>query len=360
MDERRRDSVIARLALLLVLLMVAALLWPGFGERITSGGTTLVDGVRAYWDLVVQRAAMDPPQREPPPQRPQTGMPTLPPYPPPLALDFPPVPAPTAAPTTPTAPAPSPPVASDRPAAVAAAPKEPPALSEPAPVAPTPEQKERAAANARMVARSDGVAPAVPVDPLLLDRLMDRGIGMFNATDKEAERLEASRLIYVTAVLGYGPSRALIARSYPRSQAVRHVTPVVDAVRFAFDAFAVGGTYSKNPEHVVTSLAVYLIDQGQADVLASAVVDAMRDDPRLQVIASLELMFDALNLARGACPAIGRLVKAPVGIAASECSAAVKSQALVDAKQAGPTGRDAALGPKIDAAFAELRTKYRE
>jgi hypothetical protein len=354
MDERRRESVIARLALVLVLLLVAVVLWPGFGERVTSWGTTLVDEVRAYWGLVVQRAAMDPPQREPPPQRPQTGMPQLPPYPPPLALDLAPAPTQTA---TPTPVAPAPPSGARPPSEVAAAPKPPLALSEPSPVAPTPEEKERAAANARMVARSDGVAPAV--DALLLDRLMDRGIAMFNATDKETERLEASRLIYVTAALGYGPSRALIARSYSRSQAVRQVTPVVDAVRFAFDAFAVGGTYSKNPEHVATSLAVYLIDQGQADMLASAVIDAMRDDARLQVIASLELMFDALNLARGACPAIGRLVKAPVGLASSECSAAVKSQALTYAKQAGPTGRDATLAPKIDAAFAEMRAKYR-
>jgi hypothetical protein len=354
MDERRRESVIARLALVLVLLLVAVVLWPGFGERVTSWGTTLVDQVRAYWGLVVQRAAMDPPQREPPPQRPQTGMPQLPPYPPPLALDLAPAPTQTA---TPAPAAPAPPAGARPPSEVAAAPKPPLALSEPAPVAPTPEEKERAAANARMVLRSGDVAPTV--DALLLDRLMDRGIAMFNATDKETERLEASRLIYVTAALGYGPSRALIARSYPRSQAVRQVTPVVDAVRFAFDAFAVGGTYSKNPEHVATSLAVYLIDQGQADMLASAVIDAMRDDARLQVIASLELMFDALNLARGACPAIGRLVKAPVGIAASECSPAVKSQALTYAKQAGPTGRDAALAPKIAAAFAEMRAKYR-
>ena len=169
---------------------------------------------------------------------------------------------------------------------MAVAPKGPPALTEPAPVVPTPEEKERAAANARMVPpRSQTSAPAVPVDALMLDRLMERGIAMFNATDQEADRVEAARLIYVTAVLGYGPSRALIARSYPRSQAVRVVAPVVEAVRFALDAFAVGGTYSKNPEHVVTSLAVYLLDQGQAEALASAVVDAMRDDPRLQVIA---------------------------------------------------------------------------
>jgi hypothetical protein len=117
-------------------------------------------------------------------------------------------------------------------------------------------------------------------------------------------------------------------------------------------------TSLRNPAHVVTSLAVYLIDQGQADTLASAVIEAMREDPRLQVIASPEMMFDALNLARGACPAIGRLVKAPVGVAASECNPAVKSQALLHAKQTGPTGRDAALAPKI-AAFAEMRGKYR-
>jgi hypothetical protein len=36
MDERRRESVIARLALVLVLLLVAVVLWPGFGERVTS------------------------------------------------------------------------------------------------------------------------------------------------------------------------------------------------------------------------------------------------------------------------------------------------------------------------------------
>jgi hypothetical protein len=109
----------------------------------------------------------------------------------------------------------------------------------------------------------------------------------------------------------------------------------------------------------VTSLAVYLLDQGQAEAPAGAVVDAMRDDPRLQVIEPLELMFDSLNLARGACPAIGRLVKAVPAVAGSECYPSLKSQALIHAKQAGPTGRDAAMRPKIDAAFADMLAKYR-
>ena len=118
-------------------------------------------------------------------------------------------------------------------------------------------------------------------------------------------------------------------------------------------------SYSKNPEHVVTSLMVYLLEQGQEEALAQAVIEAMRDDARLQVIASLELMFDALNLARGACPAIGRLVKAPVAVAASECNPGLKAQALTYAKQAGPTGRDAELRRKAAAEFAEVAAKYR-
>ena len=360
MDEGRRDSLIARLALLLVLVLVGALLWPSYGERITSWGAPLIDGITTEWGRFAQRPAPAPTTQSPPSAR--GGMPPLPEYPPPLVLDPPAAPAQASAPPAATPPgATSPPsIAKDRPGGdMAAAPKAPPALAEPAPVAPTPEEKQRAAANARMVPPGSGAAPAVPVDALMLDRLMDRGIAMFNATDKEADRVDAARLIYVTAVLGYGPSRALIARSYPRSQATRVVTPTPDAVRFALDVFAVGGTYSKNPEHVVTSLAVYLLDQGQAEALAGAVVDAMRDDPRLQAVEPLDLMFDSLNLARGACPAIGRLVKAPSAAAGSECYPSLKSQALAHAKQVGPTGRDAAMRPKIDAAFAEILAKYR-
>jgi len=85
----------------------------------------------------------------------------------------------------------------------------------------------------------------------------------------------------------------------------------------------------------------------------------MRDDPRLQAIEPLDLMFDSLNLARGACPAIGRLVKAPSATAGSECYPSLKSQALSYARQVGPTGRDAAMRPKIDAAFAQILAKYR-
>ena len=137
MDEHRRDSVIARLALVLVVVLVAVLLWPAFGERVTTWSAPVLAPVTAYWDRVVQRAAMEPPQREAPPQRPPTGMPALPPYPPPLALDLPPAPTQTATPPAaapvPAAPAP---VANDRrPREVAVAPKEPSALSEPAPVA---------------------------------------------------------------------------------------------------------------------------------------------------------------------------------------------------------------------------------
>jgi hypothetical protein len=358
MDEGRRDSLIARLALLLVFILVGALLWPWYGERITAWGAPLIDGITAQWARFAERPAPAPPPRAQAPS-PRSGMPPLPEYPPPLILDSPAAPAQASAPPLASTSAPS--VAKDQPAGdVAAAPKGAPNLSEPVPAVQTPEEKERAAANARMVPPgSDGATPAVPVDALMLDRLMDRGIAMFNATVKEAERVEAARLIYVTAVLGYGPARAVIARSYPRSQAARAVTPATDAVRFALDIFAIGGTYSKNPEHVVTSLAVYLLDQGQGEALANAVVDAMRDDRRLQMIEPLDLMFDSLDLARGACPAIGRLVKAPPAVAGSECYPSLKSQALSYARQAGPTGRDAAMRPQIDAAYAEILAKYR-
>jgi hypothetical protein len=178
-------------------------------------------------------------------------------------------------------------------------------------------------------------------DPLRLEELNERGIALYNTAKTEEERIEGARLVHVAAVLGYGPARGVLARSFPRSHAVRSVTTRDDAVRFALDAFAMLSAFSNDPRQVVRNLAAFYIEQAQAGLFARSLLDALRDDARLQQPERLDALFETLAEVRLGCNALSTLVdlRDPPEPA---CKAEVLRRATRRyLETAGPIGRDA-------------------
>ena len=82
------------------------------------------------------------------------------------------------------------------------------------------------------------------LDPRQMRTMVDRGIVEYASAKSEGDRARGASLIQTAALLGYPPARDLLARNYPRSEAVRSVVPANDVIRYALgpvmDAAATG------------------------------------------------------------------------------------------------------------------------
>jgi len=202
-----------------------------------------------------------------------------------------------------------------------------------------PDAPDRAAAAASIVQPPPGTPLALAgVDPRVLRALADRGIAAYGAGSTDAERTEAAHRVQIAAVLGYGPARALIARDYPRSPAVRAATPASDAIRYALDAFTGEGARSINTNQPFIALATYFTDVKGLASFATQVVEAIRDDRRLQTVASLDQVLKSLAAVRGACMAVAREVAGTAP--GSECPPSVRDRIMAHARAAGVAGRE--------------------
>jgi hypothetical protein len=322
------DTLLVRIVAVLVLILVGRLLWPFYGERIAPFTDPVVVGAQGLWRNLTKRP--EPPFGPGPSKTTEVS--------PVQSLE---VAAPAAPPAVPD-PARAQNARPTEPPAAAAVPSPPPVASL-APATPDADA-ELADARAKVTPPPPGTAEVyLGVDPRELARLTARGLGAYGAAGDDMEaRIAGARAVHAAAVLGYGPARGVIARSYPRSHAVRVVATIEDAVRFALDAFAVGSAYSNNPEHVFTALAVYLIDQGKAEAYATALVDSLRDDPRMHDQNRLSKMFEALTPARGACEAIARAVRWPANaiVGGMECQFSLRTRTLFHVREAGPARLD--------------------
>jgi hypothetical protein len=70
------------------------------------------------------------------------------------------------------------------------------------------------------------------------------------------------------------------------------------------------------------------------------VIEAVRDDARLQKGNSLDQLFETLAQVGSACQAIARAVSAPRAVDFSKCPAALKMSVLTSVRSAGPVYRD--------------------
>jgi hypothetical protein len=77
---------------------------------------------------------------------------------------------------------------------------------------------------------------------------------------------------------------------YPHD-AVRAATPAPDAIRYTLDVFTGEGARSNNTDQPFITLATYLAERKGLATFATHVVEAIRDDRRLQAATSLDLIL---------------------------------------------------------------------
>jgi len=197
-----------------------------------------------------------------------------------------------------------------------------------------------ATASADMVAPPFGTPLALMADPRQLREQTIRGIADYEASANDAAQVAAMRRIHAAANLGYGPARDLILANFTSGRVIRIVVPVPDAIRYAMDAFASGPRQTNNPGRTFLPLVRYFAQRNELETFATHLIEAIRDDARLQRSKSLDQLFEALGQAHGACQAIGRAVSAPRSVDFAQCPAALKMRVMAFVRAVGPVFRD--------------------
>jgi hypothetical protein len=205
----------------------------------------------------------------------------------------------------------------------------------------TPDEKvdrSGVAARPELIAPPPGTdSKLAPGDPQRLRILLDHGVVGLSA-NADIERVKGMRLVQIAAALGYEPARTMIAQEFPRSPVVRAIVPPADAIRDALDPFT-GDAAAADPAPFA-ALAAYFGERRALATLGAYLVDAVRDDRRLQAAERLDAMFDVLARVPGACLAMARIIAVPHQNG-TECPAEFRQRVLAVVRAAGPTGRDA-------------------
>ena len=158
----------------------------------------------------------------------------------------------------------------------------------------------------------------------------------------DEQKIEGARLVNVAAILGYEPARALIARDYPRSHIIRSALSANEAVRYSLDPLFTSGTPSDGNRALgLTLLAAYFSGRHELGTFAVYIIEALRDDRRLQTVDRINFLLNQLAHVRGACIAISRAIS-PTRIQIGEdCAPALQQEIQLFVRVAAPTGREA-------------------
>ena len=158
----------------------------------------------------------------------------------------------------------------------------------------------------------------------------------------DEQKIEGARLVNVAAILGYEPARALIARDYPRSHIIRSALSANEAVRYSLDPLFTSGTPSDGNRALgLTLLAAYFSGRHELGAFAVYIIEALRDDRRLQTVDRINFLLNQLAHVRGACIAISRAIS-PTRIQIGEdCPPALQQEIQLFVRVAAPTGREA-------------------
>jgi hypothetical protein len=166
------------------------------------------------------------------------------------------------------------------------------------------------------------------VDPRKLREMMDRGVVAYASASTREAQARGAKLIQLTAQLGYGPARDLIARNYPRSEAMRSVVPAADAVRYALPLVTDEARESDDTKAIFAALVEHAAASGTMHAFARQLVDALRADRRPRLSHRLDVILELLGHARGACSAVAQIVAAANDGFEDKCSSAL-NQSLV-------------------------------
>jgi hypothetical protein len=215
-----------------------------------------------------------------------------------------------------------------------------------------------------MVAPPFGTPLDMQADPRRLRALMEAGEAAYtNATD-DAKQVEGARRIQIAATLGYAPARRLIVRDYVRARPLRSAVPAPDAVRYSLDAFTAVAIAPPRklapgvqrpppgarreeyqlpaPELIAAfvALARYFAGRQEQAAYATHLVEAIRDDARLQIDRRIAPLFDALANVEGACAAVARNVAGQREAPVSGCGPEMRQRVIARARSARAVGRE--------------------
>ena len=167
------------------------------------------------------------------------------------------------------------------------------------------------------------------------------------------QQADAVRMLSALARYGDQPARWALMRNYHQSTAIRRAISVADITRYSLDILVTNPPEANRASFEYIFNLTEIFKAKRTGEFANAVIDSVRDDPRLQDSVALAAIFKHSQMSPGACDAISaalrRLKAAKPG---EDCSEAALDSLIALAKSAGPTG---AVEKQRAAAVAEVR-----
>jgi hypothetical protein len=187
---------------------------------------------------------------------------------------------------------------------------------------------------------SEPTTHAPAADPRKLREMMDRGVVAYASASTRETQARGAKLIQQAAQLGYGPARDLVARNYPRSEAMQSVVPAADAIRYALPLLTDEASESDDSKAIFAALVEHAAVSGTMHAFAKQLVDALRADRRPRLNHRLDIILGLLARERGACSAVAQIVAATNDGAEGGCSAALNQSWLRYIQAAGRVGSE--------------------
>jgi hypothetical protein len=208
--------------------------------------------------------------------------------------------------------------------------KSPPAMLTPVDPDPVASFRERIALPPGPTRKAPGI------DPRMVRMIVDRGVVEYASAKTDADRARGARLIQTAALVGYPAARALLARNYPQSGAVRSVVPAKDVIRYALGPVMDAAATNEDSTQIFLALGQHFASQGELDLFATQILDSLRGDSRPQLSYRVDTLLDLLARVPGACGALARLVPGAGKVAEQECLSGENLRKYIETTQPAP------------------------
>jgi TPR repeat protein len=173
----------------------------------------------------------------------------------------------------------------------------------------------------------------------VVDRARDAAFKAAQSAKGPQQQAAAVRMLNVLARYGDQPSRWALMRNYHKSSAIRSGVSVEEITRYSLDILV------SNPPQVEKADFEYIFNLTEifkakrTAAFANAVINTVRDDPRLQDSVALAAIFKHSQMSPGACDAISAALRQrKLAIAGGDCSEAALEALIAFAKSAGSSG----------------------
>jgi hypothetical protein len=192
------------------------------------------------------------------------------------------------------------------------------------------------AAFRQLIALPPSAAREAPyIDPRRMRTILDRGVVGYASAKSDGDRARAAGLIQTTALLGFSPARDLLARNYPKSEALRSVVPAEDVIRYAIGP-VIDEVATSDSEQIFLMLGQFFAFEGRQDFLAAQILSSLRGDSRPQLGYRINTLLDMLTHVPGACGALADLIPGAGEATDQRCSLSENLRKYVETTAPSP------------------------